>query len=191
MPLTVVDIASRNDAALDPDADFQSWIGIASDGNRPRFSRMRSGQRRTWCRIDQSASFSRLTQGLSFLGHLATPGELVLSTNMNPGLRFRVDFDPPISGVGLEIDAVPVAVVPGAPWRATLELASTATGDQQSIVKNGTGGQSLWIGGRSSSGDPIDRMTVYAETLDAGGAATPVDFGTNRMELLVPVGLIV
>lgn len=190
MPLTLVDIASRNDAALDPDADFQSWIGIASDGNRPRFSRMRSGQRRTWCRIDQSASFSRLTQGLSFLGHLATAGELVLSTNMNTGLRFRVDFDPPILGVGLDIEAMPTAVVPGAPWRATLELASTATGEQQSIVKNASGGASVWLGGRSN-GDPIDRMTVYAETLDAGGAATPVDFGTNRLELLVPVGLIV
>ena len=107
---------------------------------------------------------------------------------MNTGLRFRVDFDPPILGVGLDIEAMPVAVVPGAPWRATLELFSGAA--QQSIVKAGAGGASLWIGGRSSSGDAIDRMTVYAEMIGAGGGATPVDFGTNRMELLVPVGLI-
>lgn len=187
MPFTVTELADRNAVALDPDADFQSWSGIAADGNILRFSRMRSGQRRTWCGIDQSVAFRRLTQGLSYNGSFATPGELVITTNQTPGLRFRVDFTPLVTGVGLDIAPMPVAVVPGAPWRATLELFSTATGEQQTITKDGVLGASLWIGAKSAATD-IDRMIVRAEMLD--GAPTPVDFAVNRMELLVPVGLI-
>lgn len=182
------EIASRADVAMDPDADFQTWIGIASDGNRLRYARMRSGQRRAWCRIDQSTTFSRLTQGLSFLGHLPAAGELVLSTNQNPGQPFRVDFDPAISGVGLDIEPMPMNVVPGAPWRARLQLLTAA--GQHDIVKTATVGQSLWIGGRSDL-DPIATMIVHAEMIGPGGGPVAVDFGTNRLELLVPVGLIV
>ncbi len=187
MPFTVTELADRNVVAMDPDADFQSWSGIAADGNTLRFSRMRSGQRRTWCGIDQNASFRRLTQGLSYNGSFSTPGELVITTDQNPGLHFRVDFAPLITGLGLDIAPMPAAVTPGAPWRATLDLFSTATGEQQTITKDGVLGAPLWIGARSVTND-IDRMIVRAEMLD--GAPLPVDFAINRMELLVPVGLI-
>jgi hypothetical protein len=189
MAFMIIEVADRATLATDPDADFQNWRGIAADSNRLRFSRMRSGQRRSWCSIDRASDFVRLTQGLSFNGHFPNPGEVLIYTNQSPGQSFALTFDHPVTGVGLDVEPDPAVVLPGQTYKVRLELFGQVAGDTFVLEKVGNVGASRFIGGRSDS-NQIVRMNVQASLLDAAGNAAPVDFAVNRLELLVPVGLI-
>jgi hypothetical protein len=189
MAFLINEVPDRQTIAMDPDADFQNWRGIAADSNRLRFSRMRSGQRRSWCSIDRASDFVRLTQGLSFHGHFPNAGETLIYTNQTPGLGFALTFDHPVTGVGLDVEPDPAAVALGQAYKVRLEVFGLVAGDSFVLEKLGNVGASRFMGARCDS-NQIVRMNVQANLLDAAGNATPVDFAVNRLELLVPVGLI-
>ena len=190
MAFNATEVADRQTLAMDPDADFQSWKAIASDSNTLRFSRMRSGQKRSWCSIANADQFVRLTQGISFDGHFQEFGDTLISTNHTPGLAFSLDFDHPIIGVGLDVEPAPDAAGPGHPYKVRLEVSNTGTGESFQLDKTANTGACQFVGAKSDA-DNIDRMTVTVAIIDNGGQETPVDFAVNRLELLVPVGLVV
>jgi hypothetical protein len=190
MPLTIIEVPDRADFALDPEADFQPWTGIAADGNTPRFTRMRSAQKRSWCAIDDARQLRRLTQGLSFNGHFPTPGEVVISTNQIPSQAFALTFDHPVRGVGLDVEPAPAAVVPGQAYKVRMELTDTTTMDSAVVEKGGAIGACAYLGARCDA-DRIDRMVVRVVMIGNGGQESPVEFAVNRLELLTPVGNIV
>ncbi|WP_414475996.1 hypothetical protein [Microvirga sp. M2] len=189
MPLAITTMANRNLISADPDADFQAWKGIAGDGNVLRFSRIRSGNKRCWCTINDHASFVRLTQGLSFNGHFATDGEAVIATNQMPGTTLKIGFDPPIFGLGVDIEPIPPAVVPGQTYRVELTLNNTQVGESQTLSANGTIGACKFIAAKSDR-DNLDEIEIRVSLIDNTGHANAVDFGINRLELLAPVGNI-
>ncbi|WP_102109204.1 hypothetical protein [Oceaniglobus roseus] len=190
MALNITDVPDRATFAADPEADFQPWTGIASDGNTLRFTRMRSAQRRSWCAIDDARQMRRLTQGLSFNGHFPTPGEVLITTNQIPSQSFALSFDLPVRGVGLDVEPAPAAVVPGQGFKVSLVLADTTTMESVEVEKMGAIGGCVFIGASCDS-DRIDRMIVRVALVDGGGQEDPVEFAVNRMELLAPVGNIV
>ncbi|MEZ5779495.1 MAG: hypothetical protein R3E44_14155 [Paracoccaceae bacterium] len=190
MAFNVTEVADRPTFAADPDADFQTWKGIAADGNTLRFSRMRSGQKRSWCSIANAAQLVRLTQGLSFNGHFQEHGDTLISTNHTPGLAFLLDFDHPVIGAGLDVEPAPDAAGPGQPYKVRLEVSNTGTGESSHVEKIANTGACQFIGAKSDSNN-IDRMRVTVVIIGNAGQETPVDFAVNRLELLVPVGLIV
>lgn len=187
MALNITEVADRQTLAMDPDADFQPWRGIAADGNALRFSRMRSAQKRSWCMIDGANQLVRLTQGLSWNGHFPSPGETVIATNQVPGKAFTLTFDHPVSGVGLDVEPAPVAVVPGQVFKVRMEVSDTTTGDTSTVEKAGNIGASCFVSARCDA-DRINRMVVRAVMIDNAGQESPVDFAVNRLELLAPVG---
>ncbi len=191
MVLNIVEVADRPTLAMDPDADFQPWTGIAADGNTLRFTRMRSAQRRSWCAIDGANQLvSRRQGGGSWNGHFPTPGELVISTNHSPGRPFKLNFDNPVTGVGLDVEPAPGAIVPGQAFKVTLEVSDTSTGETVTIEKAGNIGACCFVGARCDV-NRINQMVVRAFMVDGVGQETPVDFAVNRLELLAPVGNIV
>lgn len=190
MAFNATEVADRQTLATDPDADFQSWKGIAADGNALRFSRMRSGKKRSWCSIANSDQFVRLTQGLSFLGHFQDHGDTLISTNHTPGLDFTLDFDHPVIGVGLDVEPSPGAAGAGQPYKVRLTVSNTGTGDSFQVDKAANTGACRFVGAKSDT-DNINRMTVTVVMIDGAGQEMPTDFAMNRLELLVPVGLIV
>jgi hypothetical protein len=190
MAFVIVPIASRIDISNDPDSDAQPWNRIAGDGNALRYRRMRSEEQRSWCTIDQHDKFVRRTQGLTFNGSFVTAPNLLIYSNNRPGVPFRLTFDHPITGVGLDIQPDPIAVVPGQPYRATLQLSNLSTGNSGTVVINGTVGTCAFIGGRCTANE-IDEMVLTVALIDGNGADVAVDYAVNRLELLVPVGLIV
>ncbi len=151
---------------------------------------MRSAGRRSRCTITDADKFVRKTQGSSFAGHFAQHGELVIDTNQTPGRTFRVDFDPPVKALGLDVEPEPAAVVPGQQYRAVLTLRNTATGDSADIVKIQAAGASCFLGAKCDT-DALGQAEVRVVMLDAAGTEQPVDFGTNRIELVAPAGNIV
>jgi hypothetical protein len=189
MVFVITPVASRADIAADPDADAQPWSRIAGDGNALRYRRMRSEGQRSWCAIDQHDKFVRRTQGLSFNGTFAVGQNVLIHSNNRPGVPFRLSFDHPVTGVGLDVQPDPVAIVPGQGFRARLQLSSTATGDVGVVTVDGVVGACAFIGGRCNS-NAIDEMVLTVMLLDGAGLEQPVDYAVNRLELLVPVGLI-
>ncbi len=190
MAFNAAEVADRPALATDPDTDFQSWKGIAADGNTLRFSRMRSDQKRTWCSIANADQFVRLTQGLSFNGHFQEYGDTLISTNHSPGLVLSLDFDHPVIGAGLDVEPAPAAAGAGQPYKVSLRVSNTGTGEGFQVEKAANTGACQFVGAKSDA-DNIDRMTVTVAMIDDTGQETPVDFAVNRLELLVPVGLIV
>lgn len=190
MALTITDIPDRQTIALDAEADFQPWTGIAADGNTLLFARKRSAFKRSWCAIDNAGRLRRLTQGLSFNGHFPTPGETLISTNQIPAAALRLDFDHPIIGIGLDVEPAPAAVAPGQVYKVRVEVTDTATNETASVEKVGAIGATRFVGLRADA-DRINRMVVRAVMVDGAGNETPVDFAINRLELLTPVGNIV
>lgn len=190
MVFAITPIATRADIVADPESDAQPWARIARDGNALRFRRMRSEERRSWCTIDQHDKFVRRTQGASFAGHFTDAVDVLICTANRPGLPFRLNFDHPITGLGLDIEADPVAVVPGQAFRVGIEFRNLTTGENAVLSKDGVTGSPLFIGGRSAGND-IDEIEMSVSLIDAAGLAVPVDYALNRLELLVPVGLIV
>ncbi len=190
MALTVTEVPNRQALTADPEADHQPWTGIGGENKALRYTRMRSAARRCWCAITDAAKFVRKTQGSSFAGHFAEHGDLVIDTNQTPGRTFRVDFDLPVKAIGLDVEPEPAAVVPGQKYRAVLTLTDPATGDSAEIVKVQAGGSSCFLGARCDT-DSIGQAEVRVVMLDAAGAEQPVDFGTNRIELIAPVGNVV
>lgn len=189
MVFVITPVASRQDIANDPDSDAQPWSRIAGDGNALRFRRMRSVEQRSWCAIDQHDKFTRRTQGLSFNGSFTTGQTVLIHTNNRPGVPFRLTFDHPITGVGLDVEPDPAAVVPGQQFRAKLTLSSTVTGDSGAVTVDGTVGACVFIAGRCNS-NAVDETVLTVALLDAAGNELPVDYAVNRLELLVPMGLI-
>ncbi len=187
MPFTVTEVSNRQALAADPEADHQPWTGIAGENKPLRFSRMRSAGRRRWCVIADADKFVRKTQGSSFAGHFAEHGDLVIDTNQTPGRTFRVDFDLPVKAVGLDVEPEPAAIVPGQQYRAILTLRNAATGGSAEVVKTQNAGASCFLGARCDT-DGIAQAEVRVVMLDAAGAEQPVDFGTNRIELVAPAG---
>ena len=187
MPLAVSPVATRAVLQNDPDHDFQSWLGIADDGNAPRWSRMRSEHKRCWCSITNHATLLRQVQGVpgSFAGHMPTPGELVLWTNHNPGRTFRVEFDRPVRAVALDVEATPAAVVPGQRYRVDLDV--SGGGNSASTSRTAIAGTSTFVGLRCPTAS-IETMEVRVVLLDAAGQPLPSDFAVNRIELLAPMG---
>ena len=190
MALNIVAVPDRATFSADPEADCQPWTGIASDGNTLRFTRMRSAQRRSWCAIDDARQMRRLTQGLSFNGHFATPGEIVITTNQIQSQAFALTFDHPVRGGGLDVEPAPAAVMPGQVFKVSLAVTDTTTMDTEHVERVGNIGGCVFIGA-SCDTDRIDRMVVRVALVDGGGQATPVEFAVNRMELLAPIGNIV
>ncbi len=190
MPFNATEVADRLTFALDPDCDFQSWRGIAADGNALRFSRMRSVQRRSWCSIDNADQLVRLTQGLSVLTNFAEFGDTVISTNHAPGQSFTLSFDHPVTGVGLDVEPLPDGAGAGRPYRVKLQILNAGTGETFQVIKSVNTGTCCFVGARSGA-DMIDRMAVTTFMLGSGGIETPIDFAVNRLELLAPVGNIV
>ncbi len=164
--------------------------GIAADSNTLRFSRMRSGQRRSWCTIGNANQLVRLTQGLSLASNFANFGDTLISTNHTPGQSFVLDFDHPVTGVGLDAEPLPDGAGPGRPYKVRLQISNTGTGDSFLVEKPANTGASCFVGARCDA-DDIDHMSVTVVMLGAGGIETPVDFAVNRLELLAPVGNIV
>lgn len=190
MALNIIEVPDRATFAADPEADFQPWTGIASDGNTLRFTRMRSAQRRSWCAIDDAPLLRRLTQGLSFNGHFPTPGEVVITTNQIPSQAIALTFDHPVRGVGLDVEPAPAVVIHGQAFKVSLEVADTTTMDTEVVEKVGHIGGCVFIG-VSCDADRINRMVVRVSLMDGGGQESPVEFAVNRMELLTPIGNIV
>lgn len=190
MAFVVVPVADRNTIAMDPDADAQPWRGIAGDGNVLRFSRIRSQAKRCWCSISDKDKFIRLTQGASFLGHFSNDGETVIATDQSPGTVLRIVFDPPIAGVGFDVEpAIGGTAGQAAKLDLTVTQAGTGTAFTQSF--NGATGASKFIALRSSAAD-IMAMELNVLALDVGGnSAGSVDFAVNRLELVAAVGNIV
>lgn len=191
MAFVVVPVADRNTIALDPDADAQPWRGIAGDGNALRFSRLRSQAKRCWCTISDNDKFIRLTQGASFLGHFSTNGETVIATNQNPGTSLKIAFDPPITGVGMDVEPVLPGNGAGQSVRMELTVTQAGTGTGFAQTANGVGGASQFIALRSNT-DDIAGLELKVFLLDAAGNPTgAVDFAINRLELIAAVGNIV
>lgn len=190
MAFNATEVADRQTLANDPDTDYQSWKGIAADGNALRFSRMRSGQRRSWCTIHNATQLVRLTQGLSLASNFANFGDTVISTNHTPGQSFVLDFDHPVTGVGLDVEPLPDGAGQGRPYKVKLQISNTATGESFEVDKSSGTGASCFAGARCDA-DTINHMSVSVVMLGAGGVETPVDFAVNRLELLAPVGNIV
>jgi hypothetical protein len=190
MAFNIVSVADRNALATDPEADFQSWKGIAGDGNKLRFSRIRSGAKRCWCNIADRDKFVRFTQGASFLGNFPGSGETVIVTDQMPGTVLKLTFDPPIKGIGVDIEPVPTAVVPGQSYRVELEVRETASGSAHVETANGAAGACKFVAVRSDA-DNIDAVELRVASLDNAGNAISVDFAINRLELLSLVGNIV
>ena len=187
MSFNVQQVPDRQTLANHPENDFQPWKGIAGDGNSLRFSRMRSAQKRCWCTLSNTNQFIRLTQGLSFNGHFAEDGEPVIATNQTPGLKFKINFDLPVSAVGLDVEPMPVAVIPGQQYRVVLEVANTTQGDIFQVNEIGNVGSCHFVGAQCDT-DTIDQMEIRVTMIDSNGNDVPVDFGINRLELLAPVG---
>lgn len=190
MLFVITPVATRADIANDPLSDAQPWSRIAGDGNTLRYRRMRSEEQRSWCTIDQHDKFVRKTQGLSFAGAFVDAPNVLIYSNGRPGVPFRLTFDHPITGVGLDVQPDPVAVVAGQGFRAKLQLSSTVTGDSSTVTVNGNANTCAFVGGRCNS-NAIDEMVLTVALLDGAGNELPVDYAVNRLELLVPVGLIV
>lgn len=190
MVFAITPIAARTVFAADTESDAQSWRRIAGDGNTLRFRRMRSDQRRSWCTIDQHDKFVRRTQGLSFSGHFVDAVEVLICTDNRPGLPFRLNFDHPVTGLGFDVEPNPLAVVLGQPFRVRIAFRNQTTGENASLVQDGGVGAPVFLGGRSGAND-IDEIEVTVALIDGAGAEVPVDYAINRLELLVPVGLIV
>jgi hypothetical protein len=188
--MVITPIQSRADFLADPESDAQPWNRIAKDGNTLRYRRMRSEESRSWCTIDQHDKFVRRTQGASFAGHFTDAGDVLICTVNRPGLPFRLNFDHPITGLGLDIEPDPLAVVPGQVFRVGIEFRNLTTGETAALSKDGVIGAPLFMGGRSAGND-IDEIEMTVTLIDAAGLAVPVDYALNRLELLVPVGLIV
>lgn len=190
MAFNVNEVADRQTVGNDPDADFQSWKGIAADGNALRFSRMRSDQKRSWCSIANSTQLVRLTQGTTFNGHFPLYGDSLISTNHTPGLTFMLDFDHPVTGVGLDIEPALAVAGAGQPYKVRLRVTNSATAESFQAEKAGVTGACQFVGVKSEANN-INQMTVSVVVIGAGGLETPADFVANRLELLIPVGLIV
>ena len=189
MVLTLTEVANRQAFVAEADADSQSWVGIAGDSLPPRFRRMRSTARRCWCELDRATEMRRQTQGQSISSHFATDGELVLWTNDTPGLTFKVSFDNPVRGLGLDVEPSPTAVVPGQRFRVVLEAIGANTNETGEFSKLGTVPASCFIGVKAVN-KAIGTMEVRVLLQEAGGREHPVAFCVNRIELLTPVGNI-
>ncbi len=187
MPFKVQQVLDRQTLANNPENDFQAWQGIAGDGNSLHFSRIRSAQKRCWCTLSNPNQFIRLTQGLSFNGHFIEDGEPVIATNQAPGLKFKISFAPPVSAVGLDVEPMPAAVVPGQRYRVILEVANTTPGDTFQVNETGHVGTCHFVGAQCDT-DAIAQMEIRVTMIDGKGNDIPVDFGINRLELLAPPG---
>lgn len=190
MAFNATEVADRQTLANDPDADFQSWRGIAADSNTLRFSRMRSGQKRSWCSISNANQLVRLTQGFSLASNFGDFVDTLISTNHTPGQSFVLDFDHPVTGVGLDAEPLPDGAGPGRPYKIKLQISNTGTGESFQAEKSASTGAAGFIGARCDA-DMINHMSVTVVMLGAGGIEMPVDFAVNRLELLSPVGNIV
>lgn len=190
MVFVITPIPNRATFAADPESDAQPWSRIAADGKALGLRRMRSEKRRSWCTIDQHDKFVRRTQGLSFAGHFVVAAHLLICTDNRPGLPFRLNFDHPVTGLGLDVEPDPVALLPGQAFRVGIEFRNLGSGATAQLSRNGVVGGPIFIGGRSATND-IDEIEMTVSLIDAAGAEVPVDYALNRMELLVPVGLIV
>ncbi len=190
MVFVITPIANRAAFVADPESDAQSWSRIASNGNTLRFRRMRSDRRRSWCTIDQHDKFVRRTQGLGFAGHFVDAFDVLICSDNRPGLPFRLNFDHPVTGIGLDIEPNPLVVVPGQAFRVAIDFRNLATGETALMVKDGVLGAPIFLGGRSVAND-INEIEMNVSLLDGAGTEVPVDYALNRLELLVPLGLIV
>lgn len=190
MVFAITPIATRADIAADPDSDAQPWARIARDGNALRFRRMRSEERRSWCTIDQHDKFIRRAQGTGFASHFTDAVDVLICTVNRPGLPFRLNFDHPITGLGFDIEPDPLVVAPGQVFRVGIEFRNLATAETAVLSRDGAAGASVFMGGRSVGND-IDEIEMSVSLIDAAGLPVPVDYALNRLELLVPVGLIV
>lgn len=190
MVFAITPVTTRAAFVADPESDAQSWNRIAKDGSTLRFRRMRSDKRRSWCTIDQHDKFVRRSQGLSFAGHFVDAVEVLICSDSRPGLPFRLNFDHPVTGIGLDIEPNPGVVVPGQGFRVGLAFRNLSTGQTAALAKDGTVGAPVFLGGRSGGND-IDEIELTVSLLDGAGGQVPVDYAINRLELLVPVALIV
>lgn len=190
MVFAITPVATRAAFVADPLSDAQSWARIARDGNTLRFRRMRSDRRRSWCTIDQHDRFVRRTQGVSFAGHFVEAFDVLICTDNRPGLPFRLNFDHPVTGLGLDIEPNPAVVAPGQVFRVGIEFRNLSTGETVVLAKDGVLGAPVFAGGRSAAND-IDEIVMSVNLIDGAGAPVPVDYAVNRLELLVPIDLIV
>jgi hypothetical protein len=178
-------VARRENLAEDPDTDHQTWLGIASDGNTLRFANKSSARKHCKCFIDDHASFVRLSQGGSFNGHFPGQGELIIATNRHPGLPFRLEFTPPIKGVGLDVEPAPVAVQAGQRYKVVLGITDADTSQILRQTEFDSLGRAHFIGA-SCAQARIKAMEINVFMLDGRDRESPVDFGVNRLEMVAP-----
>ena len=184
MALNVVQVASRAAMQGDAEADFQTWSGLASDGNPLFFGSRWSEGKRTVCGIARQELFRRKTSGTSYPGHFRTPGETVIETD-TAGLFLTLKFDPRVRGLGLDLEPSGPTIVPGRLFRVKLTLWSSIARDMVVIEKNGQDGTAVWLGVRSNGAIPdIERAIFEIHLLDTAQAVTK--FAFDRLELIVP-----
>ncbi|MEZ5933509.1 MAG: hypothetical protein R3F54_16460 [Alphaproteobacteria bacterium] len=184
MSATVVEVSSRGILQGQPDHDFQPWRGIAGEGKQLRFWNVRTSAKRCVCSISEPQNFVRWTQGgqSGFNSHFADFGEVVIASNANGGGPFSVAFDPPVSALGLDLEAVPAGITPGQKYRVELDVVDS-DGSHHMFEKLGTVQSAVFLGIEADA-EAIAALTARAFLLE-GGAQTPVDFCLNRIDLRI------
>ncbi len=183
MSVTFMDVPDRQTLAGHANNDFQPWKGFGKDGNALACSTRLTALKRTRCIVDQAANFIRKTQGKSFTGHFPQAGTPVIAT-ADIGQVLKLNFDNPVTAVGFEVEPVPANVVPNQPYRVFLTM-NCVDGNQEVFApKTGSVGNCLFVG---TQGDPdsISGMELNVRMVETNGQETPVNFGINRLELLV------
>jgi hypothetical protein len=182
------DILNRDALADDMNNDFQSWKGYGSESNFLAYSARLTARKRTRCIIDQARTFVRKTQGATFAGHFPFAGAPVIATS-NIGQIFKLKFENPVVAIGLDVEPVPQAVIPGQPYHVLLTM-TAGDGTQTALEPRiGNVGNCLFIGTQEVVRFIIG-MELRVLMVENNGQEVPVNFGLNRLELVTTDPLI-